>query len=78
MNATEKIIVARKVANGEFNDPRFTLKQQIDEFLDEERCARAIPQDPLKLKKSWARAMHDRLTVKAYRDKFVRRKKNVA
>ena len=57
MNVSEKIIVARKVANGEFNDPRFTLKQQIDEFLDEERCARAIPQDPLKLKVRWPRTM---------------------
>lgn len=51
MNVSEKIIVARKVANGEFNDPRFTLKQQIDEFLDEERWARAFPPfDPLAAK----------------------------
>lgn len=58
MNATEKIMVARKVANGEFNDPRFTLQQQIDGFLDEERWARAFPPfDPLELKVSWPRTL---------------------
>lgn len=47
MNVSEKIMVARKVAAGEFNDARFTLKQQIDEYLDELRWSRCMPIDPL-------------------------------
>ena len=51
MNVSEKIMVARKVAAGEFNDPRFTLQQQIDEYLDDLRWARAMPPfDPLRAK----------------------------
>ena len=42
-----KIMVARKVAAGDFNDVRFALKQQIDEYLDELRRARCMPIDPL-------------------------------
>lgn len=52
MNKSERIIIGRMVMQGKFRpNKKYTMQQQIDEYLDTMRCGRAwLPYDRLAAK----------------------------